>query len=100
MQGIEGNWIVLGDKSPSMSGAIDGARLVEATLAKLVKGDGDRLGHFENVMKRMPVLEFSKSFTAVRTETLENSIGLAPGTKSLSRFDARMPRPPLPTPTA
>ena len=37
-KGIEGNWLVLGDKSPSMQLCIDGARHVAGTLAKFVKG--------------------------------------------------------------
>jgi hypothetical protein len=36
--GVEGNWLVLGDKSGSMTQAIESAKLVAATLAKLVKG--------------------------------------------------------------
>lgn len=36
--GVEGNWLVLGDKSGSMSKAIEAARYVSATLAKMVKG--------------------------------------------------------------
>lgn len=35
---IEGNWLVLGDKSGSMAQAIEVAREVSATLAKMVKG--------------------------------------------------------------
>src|SRR6266571_522976 len=35
---VEGNWLVLADKSGSMSRAIDIARHVSATLAKMVKG--------------------------------------------------------------
>src|SRR5208282_681351 len=38
MAGVEGDWLVLGDKSGSMSQAIETARLVAATLAKMVKG--------------------------------------------------------------
>jgi hypothetical protein len=38
-KGIEGNWLVLGDKSGSMSACIEVARHVSATLAKFVKGD-------------------------------------------------------------
>lgn len=36
--GIEGDWLVLGDKSSSMTGAIEVARHVAGTLAKMVKG--------------------------------------------------------------
>jgi len=36
--GIEGNWLVLGDKSGSMTNCIDAARHVAATLSKFVKG--------------------------------------------------------------
>jgi hypothetical protein len=37
--GIDGNWLILGDRSGSMITAIDAARLVAGTLAKLVNGD-------------------------------------------------------------
>ena len=36
--GVEGNWLVLGDKSGSMAQTIEIARQVAATLAKMVKG--------------------------------------------------------------
>ena len=36
--GVEGNWLVLGDKSGSMQQAIEVAKNVAATLAKMVKG--------------------------------------------------------------
>lgn len=36
--GVDGDWLVLGDKSGSMSAAIDGANQVAAILAKMVKG--------------------------------------------------------------
>jgi len=35
---VEGDWLVLGDKSGSMASAIEGARVVAATLAKMAKG--------------------------------------------------------------
>lgn len=35
---VDGDWLVLGDKSPSMQACIEGARQVAATLAKMVKG--------------------------------------------------------------
>jgi hypothetical protein len=38
LSGVEGDWIVLGDKSNSMQKSIEGARQVAATLAKMVKG--------------------------------------------------------------
>lgn len=38
-QAVEGNWLVLGDKSGSMQYAIEASRLVAATLAKFVKGE-------------------------------------------------------------
>lgn len=38
-KGIEGNWLVLGDKSGSMRACIEAARHVAATLAKFVKGE-------------------------------------------------------------
>lgn len=36
--GVEGNWLVLGDKSSSMSEAIEVSRQVAATIAKMVTG--------------------------------------------------------------
>ncbi len=36
--GVEGNWLVLADKSGSMSDAIEASKFVAGTLAKLVKG--------------------------------------------------------------
>jgi hypothetical protein len=36
--GIEGDWLVLGDKSASMADAIETAKLVAGTLARMVKG--------------------------------------------------------------
>jgi hypothetical protein len=36
---VEGNWLVIGDKSGSLSIAIDVAKFVAGTLAKLVKGE-------------------------------------------------------------
>lgn len=36
--GVDGNWLVLGDKSGSMTQAIDVSKLVAATLASMVKG--------------------------------------------------------------
>lgn len=38
LSGIEGNWLVLADKSGSMHSAIEVAKEVAATLAKMVKG--------------------------------------------------------------
>lgn len=36
--GIDGNWLVLGDRSPSMEKSVEVAKHVAATLAKMVKG--------------------------------------------------------------
>lgn len=38
LKGIEGNWLVLGDRSGSMEETIEVARIVAGTLAKMVKG--------------------------------------------------------------
>lgn len=38
LPGIEGNWLVLADKSGSMEVAIEASRVISATLAKMVKG--------------------------------------------------------------
>jgi hypothetical protein len=37
--GVEGNWLVLGDKSGSMQQAIEISKMVAATLSKMVKGE-------------------------------------------------------------
>lgn len=37
--GIEGNWLVLADRSPSMTTAIEASRVIAGTLAKFVKGE-------------------------------------------------------------
>lgn len=39
LSGVDGNWLVLADKSGSMTHSIDKAREVAATLAKMVKGN-------------------------------------------------------------
>ncbi len=36
--GIDGNWLVLGDKSGSMQHAIEASKMIAGTLAKMVKG--------------------------------------------------------------
>lgn len=36
--GVEGDWLVLGDKSGSMTGSIEGAKQIAAVLAKQVRG--------------------------------------------------------------
>lgn len=36
--GVDGNWLVLGDKSGSMEGAIETAKLLASTLTRMVKG--------------------------------------------------------------
>jgi hypothetical protein len=38
LRGIDGDWLVIADKSSSMSTAIDLARAVSATLARMIKG--------------------------------------------------------------
>jgi hypothetical protein len=38
LRGIEGDWLVIGDKSGSMAPAIESARLIAATLTRLVRG--------------------------------------------------------------
>jgi hypothetical protein len=51
---IEGNWLVLGDKSGSMSECIEAARHVAGTLAKMVKGN-ITLAFFDTVPETMDV---------------------------------------------
>lgn len=51
---IEGDWLVLGDKSGSMQNAIEVARVVAATLAKVVKGKV-HLIFFDNMPRHLDV---------------------------------------------
>jgi hypothetical protein len=64
--GIDGDWLVLGDKSGSMSMAIETSRLVAATLAKLVKGEVE-LVFFDTSIRR--VTATGKSYDQLMTET-------------------------------
>jgi len=36
--GIDGNWLILGDKSPSMEDALEGAKVIAGALARAVRG--------------------------------------------------------------
>ena len=64
--GIEGNWLVLGDKSGSMSRAIESARVVASTLAKMVKGSVHLV--FFDVYPRY-INATGKSYDALLAET-------------------------------
>ena len=68
---VEGDWLVLGDKSGSMSNAIETARLVAGTLARLTKGTVslvffDIVPYFHNVTGRTyeEILEITKRVQA------------------------------------
>lgn len=41
LKGIEGNWLILADKSSSMSASVDAGKQIAALLARLVKGKVD-----------------------------------------------------------
>ncbi len=64
--GIDGDWLVLGDKSGSMTPAIEASRLVAATLAKLVKGQVE-LVFFDTAPRR--IVATGKSYDQLVTET-------------------------------
>lgn len=53
---VEGNWLVLGDKSSSMTASIDVARNVAATLSKMVKGQV-WLVFFDTTPQTIPIPE-------------------------------------------
>lgn len=63
---IDGDWLVLGDKSGSMERAIELARMVAATLAKLVKGEV-RLTFFDVMPRRFDVT--GKSYEQILEQT-------------------------------
>lgn len=65
-KGIEGSWLVLGDKSQSMSVAIESARVVAATLARMVKGDV-RLVFFDTSPRAIDAT--GKTYDALLAET-------------------------------
>ena len=67
MKGVEGDWLVLGDKSSSMSQAIETATLVAATLAKMVKGKV-HLVFFDTMASRVFDVT-GKTYEAIKTET-------------------------------
>lgn len=68
---VEGDWLVLGDKSGSMANAIETARLVSGTLARLTKGTVslvffDTVPYFHNVTGKTyeEILEITKRVQA------------------------------------
>lgn len=65
-QGIEGNWLVLADKSGSMKEAIETARHVAGTLAKYVKG-GVALVFFDTAPRLFDAT--GKTYDAITKET-------------------------------
>lgn len=67
MKGVEGDWLVLGDKSTSMVSAIETACLVAATLAKMVKGKV-HLVFFDTIASR--IFDVSgKTYEQIKVET-------------------------------
>lgn len=66
LRGIEGNWLVLGDKSPSMGATVETARQVAAVLARLVKGTVS-LAFFDSVPRFVDVT--GKTLEQLRAET-------------------------------
>lgn len=64
--GVDGNWLVLGDKSSSMSMAIEVSRRVAATLAKLVNGEV-HLVFFDSTPRH--VAATGKDYDALLAET-------------------------------
>lgn len=67
MAGVEGDWLVLADKSGSMSAAIETARLVSAALSKMVKGKVN-LVFFDTVAAR--VFDVSnKTYEDIKSDT-------------------------------
>lgn len=67
MAGVEGDWLVLADKSGSMSQAIEAGRLVAATLAKMVKGKV-HLVFFDNSPTRI-IDATGKTYEEIKAET-------------------------------
>lgn len=63
---VKGSWLVLGDKSSSMKVAIESARIVAATLARLVEGEV-RLVFFDTSPR--PVNVTGKDYDAILRET-------------------------------
>lgn len=72
MSGVDGNWLVLGDKSPSMELCIEAARHVAATLAKFVKGKV-HLVFFDSAPRHYDVS--GKSYDQILAETKHVMIG-------------------------
>lgn len=64
--GVDGNWLVLGDKSGSMENAIETARQVSAILAKMVKGTVS-LVFFDTAPRLMNVT--GKTYDQIKTLT-------------------------------
>lgn len=67
--GIEGNWAVLVDKSPSMSTAIEVGRRVAGTLAKLVRGTV-RLVMFDGTAYEINVTGMDYDAVLAKTRTI------------------------------
>lgn len=69
---VDGDWLVLGDKSGSMEHAIDLARTVAATLAKAVKGEV-RLTFFDTMPRSVDVT--GKTYEEILQATRHVSAG-------------------------
>lgn len=65
--GVDGDWLVLGDRSPSMKEAVVAARHLAATLAKMVKGSV-HLVFFDSGVYRY-IDATGKNYDALLTET-------------------------------
>jgi hypothetical protein len=63
---IEGNWLILGDKSPSMTRSIEISKMVAGTLAKMVSGEIDLV--FFDYSPR-PLKVTGKSYEEIVAET-------------------------------
>lgn len=74
-KGIEGNWLVLGDKSGSMSTAIEKAKEVSAVLARMVKG-AVSLIFFDN----SPVAYDASGKTLEQIQTMTRGVTAGGGT--------------------
>ena len=67
MGGVDGNWLVLGDKSPSMTAAIETAKMVAATLTKFVNGGRVNLVFFDSSPRHFDVT--GKTYDEILKET-------------------------------
>jgi|GEM_PF-2411448 hypothetical protein len=76
--GVEGNWLVLGDKSGSMEQCIEVARRVAGTLAKMVKGNVS-LVFFDSTPETMDVTGLGYDEILKKTKNYRASGGTSIG---------------------